>query len=73
MAKDKIEEQRVQQSKAASHRMQAETRTKKAEEQRVQSNTTEKASEQKVEAAAITTAPTPTFKYRNDFPTIAHQ
>jgi hypothetical protein len=42
VAKDKIEEQQVQQSKAASHRMQMETRTDETAEQRVQSNTTEK-------------------------------
>jgi len=59
VAKDKIEEQPVRQNKAASQRVQTETRTETASEQRVQSNATTK--------AAVTT--TPTFEYSNDAPT----
>ena len=58
MAKDKIEEQRAQQNKAASQRVQTETRTETESEQRVQPNTTQK--------AAVTN--TPTFEYSNNAP-----
>ena len=58
MAKDKIEEQRARQNKASSQRVQTETRTEAAAEQRVHPNATQK--------AAVTT--TPTFEYSNNAP-----
>ncbi len=58
VAKDKIEEQRARQNKASSQRLQTETRTEAAAEQRVHPNATQK--------AAVTT--TPTFEYSNDAP-----
>ncbi len=58
VAKDMIKEQRAQQSKASSQRVQTETRTEAAAEQRVHPNATQK--------AAVTT--TPAFEYSNDAP-----
>jgi hypothetical protein len=58
VAKDKIEEQRARQNKTASQRVQTETRTEAAAEQRMQPNATQK--------AEVTT--TPTFEYSNDAP-----
>ena len=64
VAKDKIEEQRVRQRKAASQRVQTETTTAAVVEQRVQEDGTVTAAEQRVAAAATT----PIFEYSNDAP-----
>jgi hypothetical protein len=71
VAKDKIEEQRARQSKAASQRVQTETIGDNAAEQRVQAGRTAAAAEQRVhpnatQKAAVTT--TPTFEYKNNAP-----
>ena len=69
VAKDKIEEQRARQSKAASQRVQTETIGDNAADQRVQADRTAAAAEQRVTAAVTTaTAPTPTFEYDDDEP-----
>ena len=69
VAKDKIEEQRARQSKAASQRVQTETIVDNAAEQRVQAGRTAAAAEQRVTAAVTTaTAPTPTFEYDDNAP-----
>ena len=69
MAKEKIEEQQVQQSKSASQRVQTEKETEAASEQRVQSNATETIADQRVEVTLLTTTPTPAFEYSKDAPT----
>ena len=55
MAKDKIEEQQVRQSKSASQRVRTEKQT-------------EAASDQRVEVTLVTAAPTPMFEYSKDAP-----
>ena len=66
VAKDKIEEQRVRQYKAAAQRVQTEKQSEASSQQTVHPAATETVAEQRVEATAVTPSHTPTFEYSDD-------
>jgi hypothetical protein len=66
VAKDKIEEQRVRQYKAAAQRVQTEKQSEASSQQTLHPAATETVAEQRVEATAVTPSHTPTFEYSND-------